>query len=148
MNISLSAATSKKKKPKTAKLGFGLNARGGNVLGGDDDDDDDDKDSDQQDDDNNTAPDARAVVNQALRKEQNALRQRAQKELQQAAMAAGNEDNIYDYDAAYESFQPNNKDNDGSLSPSAPAVIHSRIGNRKPCFTRIDFIRWIRSSFD
>ena len=120
MNISLSSAAASKKKKKTKLLGFGLNARSGgggnNVFGDDDDDDESDKDP-------TAAPsDARAVVNQALRKEQDALRQRAQKELQQASAAAAD---IYDYDAAYESFQPeddktkiNNNDDDAKPKES------------------------------
>lgn len=122
MNISLSAAAASKKKNKP--LGFGLNARssGGGTNAFDDDDEESDKDP-------TAAPssDARAVVNQALRKEQDALRQRAQKELQQASAAAAD---IYDYDAAYESFQPdedktknNNDDNNNGAKPKESRYI-------------------------
>ena len=81
MNISLSKGKSKKK-----KLGFGLNRKNDNVLGGDDD-------SDEESDDN--GGDDRAAVNRDLRAEQEALKKRA---------AATLDASIYDYDGVYDSL--------------------------------------------
>jgi coiled-coil domain-containing protein 55 len=105
MNISLSVAAKKKTGGDRSTSGttYGLNVRGKtstNVFGDDDDSEDEGSASSPP-----SAPpgDARAVVNQALRKEQEALRQRAQKEL--AQQASQQQQDIYDYDGAYESFQ-------------------------------------------
>eukprot|EP00977_Amphora_coffeiformis_P008483 scaffold1918_cov154-Amphora_coffeaeformis.AAC.20 len=107
MNISLSAAavSKKKKKASTQSIGFGLNQRGArkttsnNVFG---------EESSEEGEKEEAAPavvDARAAVNQALRKEQEALRQRAQKELQ--AQSA-----LYDFDG--------DDDDDDTSKPQQP----------------------------
>jgi coiled-coil domain-containing protein 55 len=113
MNISLGAAKGKKKEAAAATIGFGLNARGAkkapkkNVFG--DDDDDEEERAHQEE----PPRDARAMVNQALRKEQEALRQRAKKSMEAQA-------EIYDYDGAYESFskQPDAKEGGGEAKKS------------------------------
>jgi coiled-coil domain-containing protein 55 len=107
MNINLGNT---KKKQTKASIGFGLNSRGAkeaakktsNVF-----DDDDANDSDDPD--NNATKDkelsGREQVNQQIAKEQAALRARAL-----AAAAAIKDPSIYDYDGAYDSFQPQGDD--------------------------------------
>ena len=86
MNVNLSKAASK------TKLSMGLNPRGTstknkkNVFG--------DNDSESEDDHQGSSS-RTAAVNQALRAEQEALRKRAQRAVQ---------DDVYDYDGAYDSF--------------------------------------------
>lgn len=103
MNINLSG--SKKKAGKS--LGFGLNKRSkkpkSNVF-----DDDGDESSDggnninnEQDDKKKSKKDERDAVNREIAAEQEALRNRAKK-----AMAAASGDSLYDYDGAYDSFNP------------------------------------------
>lgn len=109
MNISLAGVNKSKKKAQPSSFGFGLNQRGGgskkqkaavaNVFGDDDDEEEESK-GDESPPANNSASDARAVVNQALRKEQDALRQRAKKAMQAHAAS-----DVYDYDGAYDSFK-------------------------------------------
>jgi Coiled-coil domain-containing protein 55 (DUF2040) len=96
MNIPLAKASNKTKKPR---LSMGLNARGGGetntasvFLSGDDDDEDGHDEVD---------PTGRAAVNRAIAQEQAALRARAA-----AAAANQPQDDIYDYDKAYDSFHP------------------------------------------
>eukprot|EP00980_Cylindrotheca_fusiformis_P001645 scaffold374_cov124-Cylindrotheca_fusiformis.AAC.4 len=93
MNISLA---SKKKKAKKATIGYGLNNRSGasktNVFG------ESSSSEDEQDDNGGTSN--RRRVNQQILKEQDALRKRAQ-----AAAASLEENSVYDYDGAYDSFK-------------------------------------------
>ena len=100
MNISLSGAGSKKK--GGSSLAFGLNSRskkpasssGGNVFGDDGDSSDNDSDGD------NRGLSSREVVNKQIAREQAAARRRAQ------AALAKETANVFDYDGAYDSFQP------------------------------------------
>jgi coiled-coil domain-containing protein 55 len=97
MNINIGS-----KKKKKANIGFGLNNRGGskaivqsnNVLLDGSDDDDDEEDENLS---------GKAQVNKQIAAEQAALRKRAQA----AAAAIQDKDpSVYDYDGAYDSFQP------------------------------------------
>ena len=124
MNINLSG--SKKKAGKT--LGFGLNKRStkpkSNVFddgdnssnGGDDEQDDPEKKTSKKDE--------RAAVNREIAAEQEALRNRAKK-----AMAAASGDSLYDYDGAYDSFNPKKgaekeAQNDEAAAPKKSRYIH------------------------
>lgn len=111
MNISLSTAGSKKKKPS---IGYGLNPRQPprgtsnkgtpsrlNVFGDDDDDDDDGSGDGDGTTGGSGQQSGRAIVNQQIAKEQAALRRRAE-----AALAAVEDPSMYDYDGAYDSFKP------------------------------------------
>lgn len=88
MNISLT-----KPKPKTPSVAKSCST--GNVF--DDGSDDDDQEQQQ------VPITSRASVNLAIAQEQEALRQRAQAALKQ--VDGTDKDNIYDYDAAYESIE-------------------------------------------
>ena len=131
MNISLSTAAASKKKKKTngsggvGGIGYGLNQRGTgtnrkskNVFG---DDSSDDSDNDQPDASTAAATDARAMVNRALKQEQEALRKRAQKELQKAA-ADESTSHLYNYDeeSAVTTTTHGNNNNNDDKSNSAP----------------------------
>eukprot|EP00429_Kryptoperidinium_foliaceum_P006099 CAMPEP_0176016476 /NCGR_PEP_ID=MMETSP0120_2-20121206/7870_1 /TAXON_ID=160619 /ORGANISM="Kryptoperidinium foliaceum, Strain CCMP 1326" /LENGTH=295 /DNA_ID=CAMNT_0017349473 /DNA_START=68 /DNA_END=951 /DNA_ORIENTATION=+ len=87
MNISLNP----NKATKKAKLVYGLNARTPSNAFGDDSSSEEEESGDNH----------RQRVNQQIAKEQAALRQRAQAALQQT-----DDQNIYDYDGAYDSFHP------------------------------------------
>ncbi|CAB9528288.1 Coiled-coil domain-containing protein 55 (DUF2040) [Seminavis robusta] len=102
MNINLSGASSSQsqKQGKGKSVGFGLNKRKKNVF----DEEDDDGDSDNNDD-NKTGGSRRDTVNREIAAEQAALRKRAIK-----AMSQQQGDDVYDYDGAYESFQPKKED--------------------------------------
>ena len=107
MNINLSGSN-KKKGGKS--LGFGLNKRSkkskSNVFDDDDDGDDDESEASGNDNNNKRAKtDERDAVNREIAAEQEALRNRAKK-----AMAAASGDSLYDYDGAYDSFNPTKKD--------------------------------------
>ena len=112
MNISLSAAAAKKPKsdPKK-KAAAGKPPKTKNVLGDDSSESEEEKATPtNHTTTTTTTTTTRAVVNQALRQEQAALRQRAEKEL--AAATAAQAD-IYDYDGAYESFSKTAASSDG-----------------------------------
>lgn len=104
MNISLAAATSSKAKTKSPS---NFNPRAAkkmavarNVFGDSDNDNDDDEEAAEAAGSQSTVPtDPRAVVNQALRREQAALRERAQKAMLEQS------EKVYDYDAAYDTFK-------------------------------------------
>jgi coiled-coil domain-containing protein 55 len=87
MNINLSKPTTSQKKPK-----YGLNKRGANIF-----------EKEESSDEEPPAANARASVNQAIAKEQAALRARAQR------AAAAVADDTYDFDGAYDSFSSNQK---------------------------------------
>ena len=109
MNISLNVSK-KNKNSRNKLLNFGLNDRKKpkiatktstissqkqkNVF---DDDSDDESDSDGSP--NNNGGDPRTIVNQHIKREQEALRRRAQAELE-----AVPDTSVYDYDAAYDAF--------------------------------------------
>ena len=116
MNINLSG--SKKQGGKAGKsLGFGLNKRKkpakSNVF-----DDDDESGEDEPDAPNDDKKARRDAVNREIAAEQEALRKRAKK-----AMAGAASDTLYDYDGAYESFQPNKE---ADKSQEAPKEKKSR----------------------
>jgi coiled-coil domain-containing protein 55 len=101
MNINIAS-----RKKKKTNIGFGLNNRGGSkaiiqkssnvLLDGSDDDGDDGAEEDEN-------LSGKAQVNKQIAAEQAALRKRAQA----AAAAIQDKDpSVYDYDGAYDSFQP------------------------------------------
>jgi len=102
MNISLHAVGKKKQKRGSVSLGFGLNSRkkntspGNNIFG-----DDGDSSDDGIDNDTNQRISRREVVNKQIGREQTARRRRAQ-----ADLALVKDKSVYDYDGAYDSFQP------------------------------------------
>lgn len=99
MNISLNAASTKKKRKGT--LAFGLNNRkkntnnGSNIFG-----DDGDSSDDGSDDEVNDGKSRRDIVNKQIAREQAARRRRAQLDLESVK-----DKSVYDYDGAYDSFQ-------------------------------------------
>jgi len=108
------------------KLDLGLNQRGSkkkrkkNVLEEDGDssshDDDGSANENQKGDGSSKSSSLRAKVNQEIAHEQAALRKRAQAAAAVAEAATSSHNDIYDYDGAYDSFQPeqNKKDNEDS----------------------------------
>jgi coiled-coil domain-containing protein 55 len=101
MNINLGLGIAKSSK---GTISTGLNKRGGsgtkgNVFDNDTDEEVDDPVS-QSDIDSRPATSSRNAVNQALRKEQEVLRKRAQSAMAEADAAT------YDYDAVYDSLHP------------------------------------------
>jgi len=100
ISIQRKKRTSDRSHGKKSGLGFGLNSRKSkkSVF--------QESSSDESHDDSNEKLSCRASVNRKLVVEQEALRRRAEK-----AMETASSDNLYRYDAEYESFSTDNKQN-------------------------------------
>lgn len=122
MNINLSG--SKKKGGKS--LGFGLNKRSkkskSNVFDDDDDENSEGGGEASGGDQKRSKTDERDAVNREIAAEQEALRNRAKK-----AMAAASGNELFDYDGAYDSFNPKkNAEKDSEIDEGAPKERKSR----------------------
>jgi len=125
MNINLSGTSKSKKGGKS--LGFGLNKRKKNttnVLDAGDDDDSDEEDGSSNAPENNDSQSKRSrrdAVNREIAAEQEALRKRAMKAMEGKTSSRG-ENDVYDYDGAYDSFKKPVEDARKAREEAAAAV--------------------------
>jgi Coiled-coil domain-containing protein 55 (DUF2040) len=127
MNINLSGVATHSKKQGKKSIGFGLNKRKKNVFEEDDDDDHADDTVERQD----SAKSRREAVNREIAAEQEALRKRALRAMEHDSKSAA----VFDYDAAYDSFQPPKKDekepNKGDDGPQKTRYVEDMLKQSK-----------------
>jgi Coiled-coil domain-containing protein 55 (DUF2040) len=112
MSINLSGVAVPSKKQGKKNIGFGLNKRKKNVF---DDEDDDDHDGDTVEKED-SAKSRREAVNREIAAEQAALRKRALRAMEKDSSGAA----VYDYDAAYDSFQPQKEEKEPNKGDEGP----------------------------
>lgn len=123
MNINLAGGSKKKQQQAGKTIGFGLNKRKKKPANAFDDSDDDDDDAEQEAATNKNEY-RRDAVNREIAAEQEALRKRAKKAM---AGAGSDKDSLYDYDGAYDSFQPKvdkSKQEEDDDKPKESRYIH------------------------